>query len=85
MADRIISMRAHLRTHLETTFKSQKKWEHITAQIGMFAFTGLNTEQVARLKKEFSIYLTNDGRISIAGITSKNVKYLAQGIHEVTK
>lgn len=41
--------------------------------------------QVERLTKEFSIYLTKDGRISMAGVTSKNVEYLAHGIHEVTK
>ena len=41
--------------------------------------------QVERLTKEFSIYLTKDGRISMAGVTSKNVEYLAHAIHEVTK
>ncbi|KAI8905836.1 pyridoxal phosphate-dependent transferase [Gorgonomyces haynaldii] len=85
MADRIISMRSQLRNHLEKTYGSKKPWGHITSQIGMFAYTGLTPEQVERLKKEFSIYLTKDGRISIAGITSKNVEYLARGIHEVTK
>jgi aspartate aminotransferase len=85
MADRIIAMRQQLRNHLERTFKSTKKWDHITTQIGMFAFTGLNQNQVERLQKEFSIYMTKDGRISIAGITSKNVEYLAKGMHEVTK
>jgi len=29
--------------------------------------------------------MTRDGRISIAGITSSNVEYLARAIHEVTK
>jgi len=33
----------------------------------MFSFTGLNPEQVKRMTDEFSIYLTNDGRISVAG------------------
>lgn len=41
--------------------------------------------QVERLTKDFSIYLTKDGRISMAGVTSKNVEYLAYAIHEVTK
>ncbi|KAJ3094691.1 Aspartate aminotransferase, mitochondrial, partial [Physocladia obscura] len=48
-------------------------------------FHGLSPEKVDRLKNEFSVYLTRDGRISIAGITSGNVKYLAEAIHEVTK
>lgn len=51
----------------------------------MFCFTGMNPDQSQRLAKDFSIYLTKDGRISMAGVTSKNVDYLAQGIHEVTK
>ncbi|RLU15522.1 hypothetical protein DMN91_012516 [Ooceraea biroi] len=40
---------------------------------------------VEKLTKDFSIYLTKDGRISMAGVTSKNVEYLAHAIHEVTK
>lgn len=38
-----------------------------------------------RLTKDFNIYLTKDGRISMAGVTSKNVEYLAYAMHEVTK
>lgn len=29
--------------------------------------------------------MTADGRISIAGINTKNVKYIAEAIHSVTK
>lgn len=64
---------------------SQKNWQHITDQIGMFCFTGITPEQVARLTKDYSIYLTKDGRISVAGISSKNVGYLANALHNVTK
>ncbi|EGF78669.1 hypothetical protein BATDEDRAFT_37247 [Batrachochytrium dendrobatidis JAM81] len=85
MADRIISMRAQLRGHLEDTFKSKHSWAHVTSQIGMFCFSGMTPEQVDRIRKDYSVYLTRDGRISIAGITSGNVKYLAEAIHEVTK
>lgn len=42
-------------------------------------------QQVEKLTKDFSIYLTKDGRISMAGVTSKNVEYLAHAMHEVTK
>ena len=41
--------------------------------------------QVNRLIKEFSIYLTQDGRISVAGLSSGNVDYLAEAMHAVTK
>lgn len=64
---------------------SSHNWQHITDQIGMFCFTGLKPNQVERLTKEFSIYLTKDGRISVAGIASSNVDYLANAMHVVSK
>lgn len=84
MAERIISMRNKLKEGLKRE-GSTRNWDHITDQIGMFCFTGINQDQVERLTKEFSIYLTKDGRISVAGISSKNVDYLAHAMHQVTK
>uniref|UniRef100_A0A8C6D2B5 Aspartate aminotransferase n=1 Tax=Moschus moschiferus TaxID=68415 RepID=A0A8C6D2B5_MOSMO len=84
MADRIISMRTQLVSNLKKEGSSHN-WQHITDQIGMFCYTGLKPEQVERLTKEFSIYMTKDGRISVAGVTSGNVGYLAHAIHQVTK
>ncbi|GAB1293522.1 Aspartate aminotransferase, mitochondrial [Apodemus speciosus] len=84
MADRIISMRTQLVSNLKKEGSSHN-WQHITDQIGMFCFTGLKPEQVERLTKEFSVYMTKDGRISVAGVTSGNVGYLAHAIHQVTK
>jgi len=82
MADRIISMRALLKKELEN-LGSKHDWSHITSQIGMFAYTGLTPEQMDKLAKEHSVYATKDGRISVAGITSGNVKRLAEAIHAV--
>lgn len=84
MATRIISMRGLLRGNLEK-LGSKHSWNHITDQIGMFAYTGLSAAQVERLKNEYHIYLTSNGRISMAGVSTKNVEYLAGAIHEVTK
>ncbi|KAG9153903.1 hypothetical protein Leryth_006007 [Lithospermum erythrorhizon] len=84
MADRIIGMRTALRENLEK-IGSPLPWEHITNQIGMFCYSGLTPEQVDRLTNEFHIYMTRNGRISMAGVTSGNVGYLANAIHEVTK
>ncbi|XP_075213115.1 glutamate oxaloacetate transaminase 2 [Lycorma delicatula] len=83
MADRIIGIRQQLKDELAKA-GSKRNWDHITNQIGMFCFTGLNEPQVEKLTKDFSIYLTKDGRISMAGVTTKNVKYLAESVHEVT-
>jgi len=84
MADRIITMRKTLVENLKKEGSSHN-WQHIIDQIGMFCFTGLTEQQVERLIKEFSVYLTKDGRISIAGVSSKNNAYLARAIHQVTK
>lgn len=45
MADRIKLMRSLLRTHLEK-LGNPLPWNHITDQIGMFAYSGLSPEQV---------------------------------------
>jgi len=82
MAERIIEMRALLKKNLED-LGSKHDWSHITNQIGMFAYTGLKPEQMDQLAKEHSVYATKDGRISVAGITSANVKRLAESIHKV--
>jgi len=84
MADRVISMRKQLRENL-TKEGSSRNWSHITDQIGMFCFTGMTPEQVEKMMKEYSVYLTKDGRIAIVGITSGNVQYLAHAMHQVTK
>ncbi|CAH0700366.1 unnamed protein product [Spodoptera exigua] len=83
MADRIINMRKKLREGIERR-GNKLKWQHITDQIGMFCYTGLKPDQVARITKDFHIYLTKDGRISVAGISSSNVDYVAEAIHKVT-
>lgn len=51
----------------------------------MFAYLGITPEQVERLKNDYHIYLTKDGRISVAGVTPDNVNHLAKSLHEVTK
>lgn len=84
MADRIITMRQQLKAGL-TKEGSTRNWEHITDQIGMFCFTGMKPEQVAKIISDHSVYLTKDGRISMAGISSSNVDYLAKAMHDVTK
>ncbi|KAI6088741.1 aspartate aminotransferase [Hypoxylon rubiginosum] len=82
MAERIITMRALLKQNLEK-LGSAHDWSHITSQIGMFAYTGLDAPAMDKLAKEYSVYATKDGRISVAGITSGNVGRLAEAIYKV--
>merc|ERR1712012_1168943 len=81
MANRIIAMRAGLRARLEK-LGTPGKWDHITTQIGMFSYTGLNPTQVDFLVQEKHIYLLRSGRISMCGVTPGNIEYVASSIHE---
>lgn len=40
-------------------------WDHITNQIGMFSYTGLNQTQCEILMEKHHIYLVKNGRISM--------------------
>merc|ERR1711988_1179402 len=84
MSDRILQMRTMLRRAIEVN-GTPGTWNHITDQIGMFSYTGLNTAQVERMVNEFHVYMTKDGRISIAGLNPGNVEYVAQCIDKVVR
>jgi len=84
MAERINSMRTKLRSNLEQG-GSDRSWEHITKQIGMFAYSGLTKQECEALRDKHHIYCTLNGRISMAGVTSGNVDYIADAILDVTK
>uniref|UniRef100_A0A7S3N2D6 Aspartate aminotransferase n=1 Tax=Strombidium inclinatum TaxID=197538 RepID=A0A7S3N2D6_9SPIT len=84
MSSRMNSMRIGFREKLES-LGSTHDWSHITTQIGMFAYTGITTKQVNQLKDEKHIYMTGDGRISIAGLNTGNLDYVSEAFHNVTK
>ena len=60
-----------------------RDFSFITRQAGMFSFLGITPEQVQQLQDEYSIYMVDSSRISIAGIANRNVDYLAQSIAKV--
>jgi aspartate aminotransferase len=60
-----------------------RDFSHLARANGMFCFLGVTTEQVARLKQDFAIYMVGSGRINVAGITTANVEYLAESIAAV--
>lgn len=62
MADRINGMRAELKNKLVNDLGNKNNWDHITNQIGMFAFLGISPEQVAKLSQDHHVYLTKDGQ-----------------------
>jgi aromatic-amino-acid transaminase len=60
-------------------------WSFILKQRGMFSYTGLTKEQVARLRNDYSIYTIDTGRVCVAALTSKNVDYVADAIASVIR
>jgi len=83
MAERINAMRISLVEQLGEVGSSHD-WSHITNQIGMFAFTGMNKNMVEKLTSDYNIFLTKDGRISLAGLNPNNIAYVARAVHAVT-
>ncbi|GJE86060.1 aspartate aminotransferase family protein [Phanerochaete sordida] len=84
MANRIISMRDRLYDNLVAQ-GTPGEWGHIKSQIGMFSFTGLTQPQTKTLAEKAHIYLTADGRISMAGLNAHNIDYFSESVSKVVK
>jgi aspartate/tyrosine/aromatic aminotransferase len=82
VTDRMNHMRAALKEQLVKN-GTKGNWDHVTNQIGMFSFLGLTPKQCEQMISKHHIYMTGNGRISIAGLTSKNVEYVANAIKDV--
>jgi len=87
--DNLLTMSGRINQVRDLLFKELKAlntpgtWDHILNQIGMFTYTGLSESQCDRLTNEFHVYLLKSGRISMAGINTHNVSYLAKAINAV--
>ncbi len=79
MRDRIKEMRELFVSKL-VALGVKHDFSFISKQYGMFSFSGLSKEQVAKLKEEFGIYIVGSGRISVAGITTSNIDPLCKAI-----
>ena len=61
----------------------QQDMSFITQQIGMFSYSGLNKDQMVRLRTEFGVYGTDTGRMCVAALNSKNIDYVCKAIAQV--
>lgn len=61
----------------------QQDMAFITTQIGMFSYSGLNKEQMVRLRSEFGVYGTDTGRMCVAALNSKNIDHVCKAIAAV--
>lgn len=58
--------------------------DFIARQRGLFSFSGLDAEQVARLRREHSIYVVGSGRINVAAMSESNITRLCDAIAAVS-
>jgi len=77
--DELAAMRARIREmRMLMVEKLREKapahdFSFVTAQRGMFSYSGLTTQQVQRLRTEFSVYAVDTGRICVAPLNHENI------------
>ncbi|QSX38877.1 amino acid aminotransferase [Shewanella sedimentimangrovi] len=77
---------AEMRTLFVASLKAEgvkQDFSFIERQAGMFSFSGLNKQQVQRLRDEFAVYIVGSGRISVAGMTNANMGAICKAIAAV--
>ena len=57
-----------------------RDFSFVGRQRGMFSYSGLNVEQVTRLRNEFGIYALDTGRICVAALNRSNIDRVTQAI-----
>jgi aspartate aminotransferase len=82
MVDRIAAVRKGLRAECERV-GAPGTWDFMTKQIGMFTYTALTPDMCSKLAKEHHIYITSNGRISLAGLKQNQLSYIATAIKNV--
>jgi aromatic-amino-acid transaminase len=83
MRQRTSAMRELLATALGHADRSLG--ERIRSHRGLFSYTGLGRTEVQRLRQDFGIYLVDNGRLCVAGLTAERVDRVASAIAEVLR
>jgi aromatic-amino-acid transaminase len=79
MRERIRGMREQMVAGLAAAAPSHD-FSFVARQRGMFSYSGLNVEQVTRLRTEFGIYALDTGRICVAALNQRNIETVIKAI-----
>ncbi len=82
MRERIAGLRSRLVSSLNA-LQSARDFSFIARERGMFSFLGLSKDQVHTLKQDFSIYMTDNSRINVAGLSEARMEYVSKAIVSV--
>lgn len=84
MRERIKAMRQALVDGIQQRVPGSD-FSFVMRQRGMFSYSGLSKEQVARLRQEFSIYAIDSGRICVAALNRHNIDHVSDAIATVIR
>jgi len=76
---RIANLRRDLVVKLNQ-LQDKQDFSFIANEKGMFSFLGLGVGQVHQLRNQYSIYMTDNSRISVSGLTANNIDYVSHAI-----
>ena len=84
MRERVQAMRRLLADALRR-LGGDGDYDYFERQRGMFSLLGAPPAVVERLREEFHVYMTADGRMNLAGLAPSSVERLAQAILRATR
>ena len=79
MRDRIKTMRQALVTHVQAAGQNVD-FGFVLRQNGMFSYSGLTSDDVAKLATDHGIYAVDSGRICVAALNTGNVERVAAAV-----
>ncbi|MXV36991.1 MULTISPECIES: amino acid aminotransferase [unclassified Saccharibacter] len=82
MRVRIVDMRQKLVAQLGERVPNYDA-RYLTAQRGMFSYTGLCGEQADRLREAYGIYILRSGRVCMAGLNDHTLSRVVEAIAQV--
>jgi aspartate aminotransferase len=82
MRDRISGMRS-LFVNTLAEKGADRDFSFITRQRGMFSYSGLTKDHVAKLRDKHAVYIVGSGRINVAGMTEANMDKLCEAVVDV--
>ncbi|WP_171761165.1 amino acid aminotransferase [Vibrio sp. RE86] len=83
MQQRLVNLRQTLCNELRNTHNTSQ-FDFIESHKGMFTVLGFSQDQMTQLREQYGIYGVGDGRINIAGLTEKDIPYVAEAIVNVS-
>lgn len=79
MRHRIAAVRKHLHAALLHR-QPDGDYDYIVRQTGMFTYTGMSADDVARMRKHDGVYLVSSGRMCLAALSIQNVDKVAEAM-----